>query len=337
MISRATIVVFGCLLTSAVHAAPDLYVRGEQFAEPPRNWRQTFPTQFYGWEPTNVTGGRGAAGGLLLPTRYLNRYADLFLNGALDRNMPFSSGGQVALLRASGRPPFITTAYVGHFSQRFNRYVNTVGVAFNGVGADVVECQAVIQFADGTAFVGESFQLALSRDARSMKWSCDWDPTGGKPGRGRLTVKVNGNPSIIDVPASADGRDFALDAFGIFQPYFGAPDSNSFLQMYIGGLAYTAFAGTPPVVKIRGPRRITTAQAVVDLRGATNVSMGNRVAKVRYRVHRAGKPTRYRNATGTDKWTAAIRVPRGNSRIEILARSDSGLVGTREVRVRRRN
>lgn len=334
MIVRAALVLLGCFVAGVANAAPVPYMRGEQFADSPRNWKPTYSTQFYGWEPTRVTGGTGAAGGILRPVRYFNRYADVFLGGALDRNMPFSASGRVALLRASGRPPFVTTAYVGHFSQRFNRYVQCVGIAFNGAGEGAVECQAVLEFSDGTAYVGAPFVLPVSRAGNPLKWSYEWNPTGGKRGNGRLVAKVNGIASILDVPEGETGT-FSLDAFGLFQPYFGEPNSNSFLQMYIGGLAYTAFIGDAPVVKIRGPRTIRTTESTIDLRGGASVSMGNRIVKVRYRIHRGGKPTRYRNAEGDRKWSASVRVPKGSSRIEVLARSDSGLAGTSEVTVRR--
>lgn len=334
MTVRAALVLLGLLVVNEAKSAGTLYMRGEQFAESPRNWKQTYSTQFYGWEPTRVTGGTGAAGGILRPVRYFNRYADVFLGGVLGRDTAFSASGRVALQRASGRPPFVTTAYVGHFSQRFNRYVQCVGIAFNGAGEGIVECQAALQFSDGTAYVGAPFTLPVSRGAESLKWSYEWDPTGGKPGNGRLTAKVNGIASILDLPGGETGT-FSLDALGLFQPYFGEPNSNSFLQMYIGDLAYTAFTGTPPEVKIRGPRTIRTSDSTVDLRGGAQVSMGNRIVKVRYRVHRSGKPTRYRNAKGDRKWSASVRVPKGTSRIEVLARSDSGLAGTSEVKVRR--
>lgn len=101
-------------------------------------------------------------------------------------------------------------------------------------------------------------------------------------------------------------------------------------------MAYTAFIGQSPVVRVRGSKNIRTGGSTVDLKGTAKVAIGNRIKAVRYRIVRKGKARRYRNANGTTKWTASVRVPKGKSKIEVLARSDSGLGDTTEVRVRRR-
>lgn len=322
----------GGLTASTVLA--DTYSRFQGFAEPPRNWQQTRPTQLYGWDTTTIAGGRGAGGGLLQPTTFFNFYGDTFLNGVLTRDVPVSAGGQIAVTRTSGQPPYAATAYIGHFAKSPEPYINVLGMAMFLGDDNTVEAAAIIQFADGKAYAGKSVSVKVST-TRSLDWSYAWDPNGGPNGQGNLRVSLGGKGSSVNLVGDSRGSDLSLDTFGIFQPGFTSPDSRSFLQLFIGQTTYTANIGNPPVIKVRGAGTIRTRTAVANLTGRATVAPGNRVVRVRYRLLRRGSRSRFRTTVGTSNWKASVRVQRGASRVEILARSDDGTVATTQKRIRR--
>ncbi len=333
---RGLVFVFLVSVSSVAAAEPvlSLYQRGENFAERPRNWVQSQTNQFYGFDQTRITGGRGAAGGFLQPRTFFNCYADIYLNGALQRGAVFSGSGRLVLARTSGLPPFTAAAYVGHFGRTTEPFINTVGLAVYGAGAGNLFVGPVVQFADGTAFTGVPASVLVSA-FRFVTWTYEWNPSGGLDGAGRLTAVIGNVTTFVDVPASTRDKTFTLDAFGIYQPRFTSPEADSFVELYVGQLGYTAGVGNPPKVNIRRIRRSSPESADITLEGTARVLRGNRIKAVRYRIVRDGKTRQTRAADGTTDWTARVRIPQGQSRIEIIARSDSGLTTTTERRVRR--
>lgn len=322
----------GWVVSSA--GAQEVYQRGENFNDEPANWEVRPLQQFYGYQRTTVTGGTAAAGGFLLPKQSLNYYADVFLNGALQRNDAVSASGRLALRRTSGEPPYRDTAYIGHFGRNDEPYLNSLGIALVGESATTLLASPVIQFADGNAYIGGSIRLTVST-ADYVTWSYSWIPGGGTQGVGTLIVKIGDRSATLNLPKASEGSDFFLNSFGLYQPAFIAPNSNTFVELYIGKLAYTAFAGNTPTVRVKAPKRVTTSLATVTLRGTASVGKGNRIVTVRARVIRGGKAGSYRAAKGKTNWTVEVRVPPGASRVQIQVRTDSGRTRTVERRVTR--
>ncbi|MDD5199192.1 MAG: hypothetical protein PHC88_05260 [Terrimicrobiaceae bacterium] len=337
MIVRIILVLFGFALAGA-HAASATYQRNEDFASSPKNWRHFHPNQFYGFELTHNTGGTGAAGGLFQPKTYFNYYADAFLNGALRRDTPITASGRLVLDRLSVQPPYTNSTYICHFARGTNGFINTLGMALTGFNGSNVLCTAILEFSDGTAFIGNSIGLPVAPGSRYLPWTYSWNPNGGTQGFGQLIVQVggpSGGTSTINLTKSTAGLDFSLDAFGLFQPPFPAPNSTTFLKLDIGHLAYTALTGAPPVLHIHAPKQITTAVSPLVLTGTAHVSLGNHIQAVSFRVVHGSKVGPYHTATGGANWSASVRLPGGPSRIDVLAVADSGLTTTGHRRVNR--
>lgn len=320
---RAVFCSLVCLLT-ALPAHSAVYQRGERFKTSPKNWKKSLSTLFYGQEVTGITGNKGAAGGIFQPIPRFNYYADLYLGGKFVRDSAVSANGRLVLQRISTVPPYDATIYIGHFARKkVGNIIQVVGIAMTGSGGSVI-CEPVVEFTDGTAFVGESFSVPVAGPSRILEWSYSWNPQAGRFGYGQLEIQVENRTSQLDIPQP--GLNLFLDAFGIFQPPFNTVNAASFLQMYVGDVSYTAFVGNPPRLKVKGKRHLRTQDSTVTVRGRAKVDLGNRVKVVRYRVNRDGSKGRFKKAEGTDSWKARVRVPKGSSQIEILARSDSGLV-----------
>ncbi|MGC1481457.1 MAG: hypothetical protein WA771_13220 [Chthoniobacterales bacterium] len=322
-------------LSPAASAAT--YQRAENFAERPPNWRPSRANQTYGFSDTRVfrsTGGPGGAGGLFSPTRFFNYYGDTFLNGSFTRNQPLSASGRIALSRNSARPPYVGTTYVAHFAQSTRPFIQVVGMAISGSGTSSVNVCAIIQFANGQADVGKPVQVRLDQ-SRTLSWSYDWNPNGGEQGLGVLTVRAGQAKATLSLDRSSDGGAFAVDSFGLFQPPFPSPNSNSFIQLFIGQVDYSAMVGNPPALRINAPRNIRARKSEIRVNGSARVAKGNRVVRVRYRLKEGNKSRRFRTADGTKRWSFQIRVPRGRSRLEVLARSDDGTVTTKTRTIRR--
>ncbi len=323
-------------LLAVVEVAPaQTYTRSEAFSESPRNWLPSRPGQLFGYDNRNFFGSRGSAGGLLQPTKFFNYYGDLFLNGHLSRITPLAASGEIIINRTSGTPPYDTTAYVAHFAQSASPFVQVLGMALSGAENDALTVCAVIQFADGNAFVGKPVLVPVSPN-RILNWSYNWNPTGGAEGAGQLRVVLGSATAVVDLDRRADGSDFALDSFGLFQPPFQQPDSRSFLQLFVDSVSYTANVGRAPSLRIRGPRTLRTSNSNLTIRGSSSVARGNRVVRVRYQLTRNDWTTRFRTADGTTRWKFRTSVPRGTSRVKVLARSDDGTSTTKARRIRRR-
>lgn len=327
MIVRVFLVLFIVLLGNA--AAAETYLRGQGFATMPTNWRQSSVAQFYGYERTRITGGTGAAGGLFLPGPGFNFYGDLFLGGSLQRGTSIYAQGNLALKRASAEPPYVTTTYIGHFGLPVGSFIDTVGLALIGDGSAFIHAAAIVEFSNGNAYVGNWVSLPIGRGF--VEWDYSWNPSGGR-GYGDLVVRIGNLVSSLNVPASAGSSNFALNAFGLFQPPFARANSNSFLWAYAGKLAYTANKGQPPRLHVRGPTRIPSSAVGARYRGTSSASEGYRVRSVRYRIKHNGRTSVFRTVKGKANWSADIRMPRGVSRIEFVATTDAG----RSRRVERR-
>jgi hypothetical protein len=329
MTSRLFLVLLGCVLANAQADAPATYQRRESFDSNPANWRQAVRGQYYGYAITKLTGGVGAAGGYFVPTTAFNFYGDLYLSGAFGRSNSFSASGKLALPRTSGTPPYVATAYLAHFSKNGGKFVQVVGIALTGSTPTSVIATPIIQFSNGAAYEGDAITVnTTTKDSGPLTWSYTWTPGGGVDGAGRLTISIGNATALLDLPSSSGGSNFSLDAFGLFQPPFSAPDSNTFLELYAGDVTYTAFPGKAPKLTVSAPKTITTSANPITITGTAKTHLGNKVASVRYRVIHNGKAGRLRSAKGTTSWTANVRLPGGVSTIEFIARSDSGLTKT---------
>ncbi len=323
------------LLAVAEITSAQTTIRFEGFADSPRNWRPSQPNLPFGFGNRDSFGTRGDAGGLFRPSSSFNYYADLFLNGSFNRATPLSASGEILIGQTSVNPPYAATTYVGHFSQSARPFVQVLGLAISGTGENPLTACAIIQFADGNAFVGKPFRVQANPD-RILTWSYDWNPTGGAKGAGQLEVRVGSSRTTLTLSELSAGSDFSLDSFGLSQPPFQTPDSRSFLQLFVDSISYTANVGRAPSLRIRGPRTLRTTNETLTVRGNAKVGRGNQVVRVRYQLIRSGNPTRFRTANGTDQWKFETRVPRGASRIKVLARSDDGTSTTKTRRIRRR-
>ncbi|HEY8901464.1 MAG TPA: hypothetical protein VIM61_13715 [Chthoniobacterales bacterium] len=338
MIFRATFVLLASALaglSTAAAASPETYQRTEDFSTNPKNWKVFHPIQFYGYERTSHTGTKGEAGGLFQPKPYYNYYADAYLNGAMSRGTRITAAGRIHFDGLSDDPAYTNSVYICHFHRGTDGTINTLGLALTGQNGTAVLANAIIQFSDGTAYIGNSVKLPVSATDPYMEWNYTWDPSGGTQGFGSLIVEIDGLTSKINLTKATVGLDFSVNTFGLFQPPFVAPNSNTFLQLDIGHLVYSALVGGPPSVRIKGPNRIKASTSKVAIAGKATIGLGNRVTSVRYRVVKNGKVGRFQNATGTTDWTATIKVPHGTSHIEVRAVGDNGLVADDSVKVKR--
>jgi hypothetical protein len=332
MNSRALLVVFGCSLASAfADSAATTYQRTESFDTKPRNWHLGTPTQFYGYTATHILGGTGAAGGYLMPTTSFNYYGDTYLSGAVDRTTPLSASGRLVLRRTSGTPPYVASGYLAHFNKQGGKFIQVVGIALTGSTSTTVVATPILQFSNGGAYEGDAITLTVGNDP--VSWSYQWTPGGGPDGCGELAITIDNASAVLDLPSDSVGSNYSLNAFGLFQPPFSSPDSNTFLELYAGNLKYTALPGKPPTLHVLEPKNNTPGEiivgdGVVAFSGTAKTHLGNKVAAIRYRVIHNGKRGRLRSAKGTTSWTANVRVPSGISTIEFTARSDSGLTRT---------
>lgn len=324
MTFRAILVLLGSVLATA-HAAPDTYQRAEAFQSPPKNWRYFNPNQGFGYFPTGDSSG--LAGGFFFPKTYTAYYADTSLKGAFHRSTPITATGRIRLDELSFDPNYTNSVYVAHFrmGSTNDMFVNILGMSLTGSNHGTVYCRPVVQFSNGNAYLGGTITLPV--DSKTVGWSYVWTPdTGG--GLGQLVVTIDAITSTLTLPASSSGLDYALDSFGLYQPAFVQPNSNSFLLFFIHKLGYTAFVGGPPSLHVKGPKNLSATSSQVNLAGTTHIGIGNRVTAVRYRVIRNKKAGRYKAATGIDNWSASVHVPTGSSSIEVTAVGDNGLTKT---------
>jgi hypothetical protein len=326
MTLRAIFLLLGCALAAA-HAATDTYQRSESFETRPAAWRYFNPNQGFGYFPSS-TGGKGDAGGFFFPKTYTAYYADTSLNGVLHRDTPIRASGSITLDELSFDPNYTNSVYVAHIRKGSTKdmFVNILGIALTGDNAGNILCAPVVQFSNGDAFLGKAIQLPV--DSASHVWSYTWDPSGGAQGLGLLTIEIDGLISTLTMGQASVGIDYTLDSFGLYQPAFVQPNSNSYFIFFIGDLSYTALTGPSPKIKIKGPSKITTSAYPLPLTGTTHTTLGNRVTAVRYRVVHDGKVGKYKKATGIDNWSASVRVPTGTSRVEVTAVGDNGRTTT---------
>jgi hypothetical protein len=323
MIFRATLV-FLSLALVAVHAATDTYQRSEAFSDgPPKNWRTFHLNQGFGFFPTGANGS-GEAGGFFFPKTYTAYYADTALNGFFNRGTPLSAGGTIRLDELSFDPNYTNTVYIAHFRKGSTKemFVNIVGISLTGNNQGAILCAPIVQFSNGRAFVGNAIKLPV--DSISTAWSYEWDPTAGGNSLGQLKVTIGTQTSTLTLNRLSGGIDYTVDSFGLYQPAFKAPNSNSYFTFFIDKLGYTAFAGPAPKIKIKGPKNLTTSTSKVTVTGTTEASLGNRVDAVRYRVIHDGKIGNYKKADGISRWNATVTVPSGTSTIEFKAVGDNG-------------
>ncbi len=325
MTFRAILVLLGCALAAA-HAASDTYQRFEAFDSAPKNWRYFNPNQGYGYFPTSDSSGE--AGGFFFPKTYTSYYADTSLNGTFHRSTPIRADGFITLNELSFDPNYTNTAYVAHFRKGSTKdmFVNILGISLTGDNHGNVLCAPIVQFSNGDAFLGKAFSLQVN--AKLRHWSYTWDPTGGAGQLGLLTITIGKYTSTLTLGVATQGLDYSLDSFGLYQPAFAQPNSNSFFTFFISQPGYTAFVGSGPTIKVKGPKNIVATASPVALAGTTHIPIGNRVTIVRYRVVHAGKTRHSKKATGTSHWTAKVKVPAGSSRIEVTAYGDNGLTKT---------
>jgi len=325
MIRRALL----ALAALAVMARADtgIYQRFQPFNDgPPRNWRYLHPNQGFGFFPTNASGA-GEAGGFFFPKTFTAYYADTVLNGTFGRGTPLSASGTIRLDEVSFNPGYTTSVYVGHVRKGDTNtdglFVNIVGMALTGTDGSAILVSPVVQFSDGSAFLGDSIKLPVN--SVPATWSYQWSPGAGTFGLGTLTVTIDDQSSTLVLDRSSGGLDYTLNAFGLYQPAFTSPNSSSYFTFFIDKLHYTAFDGPAPKMTVKGPERVVTPSSPVAFTGTTDaVSLGNTVTLVRYRVTHNGRTGRYKAATGTTRWTAEVTVPRGTSTIEFQAVGDNG-------------
>jgi len=325
MTFRAILVLLGCVLAGA-HAASDTYQRFEAFQTPPKNWRYFNPNQGFGYFPTGGTDGE--AGGFFFPKTYTAYYADTSLNGTFHRGTPITAGGKIRLDEISFDPNYTNSVYIAHFRKGSTKsmFVNIIGMALTGTNQSTIDIAPIVQFSNGNAFVGRSIEVPV--DSKVHDWSYTWTPTGGADGIGILDITIDTDTVSLTMGMSSAGLDYSIDSFGLYQPAFSAPNSNSYFVVFTKKLGYTAFVGSAPKIHVKGPKNIQASSSPVALAGTTHTTIGNRVTAVRYRVIHNGKTSRYKAASGTDRWTANVHVSSGSSRIEITAYGDNGLKTT---------
>ncbi|MGH8048912.1 MAG: hypothetical protein ACREKL_16845 [Chthoniobacterales bacterium] len=335
MTLRATLVLLACALAT-VHADPtDTYQRSQAFSDgPPKNWSTFHLNQGFGFFPTS-SNGSGEAGGFFFPKPYTAYYADTALNGAFNRGTPLSASGTIRLDEVSFDPNYTNTVYLAHFRKgsTADMFVNILGISLTGNNSGAILCAPIVQFSNGRAFLGNSIKLSV--DSTPSNWSYQWNPNGGGNQLGQLTVTVGTQTSTLTLNRLSGGIDYTLDSFGLYQPAFVAPNSNSYFTFFVDRLVYTAFVGAAPKIHVKGSKKITTSSASVAFTGTTDASLGNRVDAVRYRVTHNGKTKHYKNASGTSRWNATVSIPVGTSTVEFKAVGDNGRDATKQITVTR--
>lgn len=335
MIFRAFAFLAIVFIFAATGAGAATYQRSQDFGETPSNWKQSPSGVSYGFRKTTLFEGAGGAGGLVRPTKFLNYYGDTFLSGSFSRRQALAASGEIVLQNISGNPAYVSTTYLAHFAQTAGPFVQVIGLGLSGTGKGNLVLCAIIQFADGKAVVGDPVGVPVGSE-RVLSWSYDWDPTGGPAGAGSLRVKVGDRVAVAVLDETTLGSDLSLDGFGIFQPPFNQPNSNSFLDLLISNVDYSANVGQAPRLRIQGPARQSVSQPVATIKGTAKVAKGNRVVRVRYRVIQGSNVGRFRTADGTKRWEFQVSLRRGNSRVQVLARSDDGTSTRKQRTIRRR-
>ncbi|MEO2023345.1 MAG: hypothetical protein ABGX05_16100, partial [Pirellulaceae bacterium] len=185
------------------------------------------------WADTNVAGGdKGEIGGRFSNDGGSRFFADTRLQGVMLDDHLIASG-KLKLAGKSGTN-FAGSLTLGHFNTgRLTPRSLAVGIAFNGSGADI----------RWNARLGD--QLATSNSTLSsgaVDWSYQWDPTGGTPGNGKLTVTVGAVTQSLEVSAARNSFDGqSLDAFGFAwaEDKTVTDDENIYIDLWIDNAKYT--------------------------------------------------------------------------------------------------
>ena len=195
----------------------------------------------FGFSNTDETGGaspEGEAGGVFSRSSGYSYYADTHLGAVFTRNTPIYASGEMDISS-------INNPNAGWFISHFHEADAQQG----SVGAVIMEDTATtlrilpgIRFSDGSWAQGTTLTLTRLPDSDRI-WNYFWDPTGGVEGKGRLRLSIDGpggGISILDLTSAHDGKDFALDAFGLWTNVAPDPNPNLTMTAFIDNVYYSA-------------------------------------------------------------------------------------------------
>ena len=211
--------------------------------------KDTRPRFDFGWSSTQHAGGSkaGELGGLIFrgdcrePAR-MAAYGDRLT--PLNLNMPIKARGKVAVLRAISD----STASIGFYHSKHSMQINRsqkhsipndyLGVNIEGPSSEAFFFYPVYRIhGDESVALGHDGGKAprIYPDRRVHDWFLDYDPTAAG-GNGRITVGLDGQTCVLDLPPGHKALGATFDRFGICTPWI---DGNS-VTVYFDDLEYTA-------------------------------------------------------------------------------------------------
>jgi hypothetical protein len=217
-----------------------------------RNNRQTISTTLvrpwfdFGFSNTSFAGGkaRGELGGQIFrgDCRYPERmacYGDRV--GPLSLDKPLRASGKVAMTRGVTD----STVLFGFYNSMESMHSNpaqsdalpesVIGIHIEGPSRDGFHFYPVLRTKEGRGkHARPSESPTIYPNGRSHDWTFDYDPDAASR-RGRITVTLDGKPSVVDLDAGDKTRGTTFDRFGIITPWI---DGNS-QDVYWDDIAYS--------------------------------------------------------------------------------------------------
>jgi hypothetical protein len=212
-------------------------------------FRNTINNNNYGFSNTNNTGGlspAGEAGGIMARSAAISYYADTTLGTTFTRGTAFSASGEFDFFSVGNNfdggvqlghiDPTDTTDTVGNSGQ------DVVGIQLledAGLNPNQMRVRAMIRFSDGNEQFGNIFTIVGANTDRL--WSYTFNPAGN----GSLSVSMDGpGGGVSTLNLVADGRNFALTAFGLSTQDFGGLDGRV-VPLFIDNVTFSSLGAVP--------------------------------------------------------------------------------------------
>lgn len=201
----------------------------------------------FGFSETNLAGGegKGELGGLIFrgDCRYPEKmacYGDRV--GPLTLDKPLKASGKIALARGVSDSTALFGFYNSIDSMRSNDSQSdgvpesVLGIHIEGPSSEGFRFYPVLRAkGSGSTFGRVQDFPAIYPDGKSHDWSLEYDPAGAGD-NGRITVTLDGNQGVFDLPAGYKRRGAKFDRFGIVTSWI---DGNS-QDVFWDDLLYTS-------------------------------------------------------------------------------------------------
>lgn len=215
-------------------------------------------------------------------------------------------------------------------NHRVLRYPGASAIAAHGVAASQVFGQANLVSAEanrgsGRAANSLSSPLGVVVDRDGSLWVADSSNARVLRFRNATAMGDGTDADLVLGQADFVSAVFAVSSDGMIVPVHVEPGPGASLLMTdFGAHRVTRYdpVNRAPTIRLTGPKRITTTQSTIALRGTAADSDGS-VASVRATVN--NKPV---NAAGTTSWSLRARLKSRRNRIKLRCLDDLGLSST---------